>query len=350
MSKEVRLGLFTLLILAATIWGYTFLKGKNLLSRDHYYTTLLDDVSQLNVSSPVFINGLKVGAITKIELNPENIKQMIVHFNVDGDYRVPKNAVAEIIQESVVGGKAISVAYEELCNGSNCAENGDNLTSKNIGMLGSMLGEGEVDGYISSLSDEVKEVLENIGSEDSKGALNGTIRELEIAVKNISELSRTTNRLIASSYKSLNATLDNMSIVTNNLAMNNAKINGTLDNISGITTDLKKANIGGTLNATSENLDVSIKQLNETLKTTDEVMKNLNSVLAKANEGEGSLSKLLNDKDLYANLENTSKNLSLLLQDLRLNPKRYVNVSVFGRKGKDYVVPKDDPAFKNEEK
>ena len=89
-----------------------------------------------------------------------------------------------------------------------------------------------------------------------------------------------------------------------------------------------------------------MEQLQSTLSKADEAMVSLNDIMAKAGSGEGTLAQLLNDKKLYNNLEMTSKNLSLLLQDLRLNPGRYVKVSVFGGKNKDpYVKPENDPAF-----
>ena len=90
---------------------------------------------------------------------------------------------------------------------------------------------------------------------------------------------------------------------------------------------------------------LAIKKLQSTLDNTDQMVVSMRGVINKVNNGEGSLGRLLNDQQLYTNLENTTQNLSLLLQDLRLNPKRYVNVSVFGKKGKEYTLPENDPAF-----
>jgi len=125
-----------------------------------------------------------------------------------------------------------------------------------------------------------------------------------------------------------------------------------ISNFSATSQQLKDANIGQTITSTTATVDeakLMMQQLQSTLKDTDQIMANLNEVMAKANNGNGTLSKLLNDQSLYTNLESTSQNLSLLLQDLRLNPSRYVKVSVFGRKNnEDYVKPENDPAFESE--
>lgn len=349
MSREIKLGIFAIITLAAFIWGFQFIKGKNLLSKTYTYKTVLRDVSQLDVSSPVLLNGLKIGSVTKISLNKKNLKEMIVEFTIEGDYSIPTDAEALIISPSVMGGKAISMDFDHLCVGEeDCAQSGHVFNGRSVGILGSMLGNEDVDSYIDSLSVEVNKIVEGIGSEDGKGALNATVRELEVAVKNISEMTRATNNLIATSHVGINKTVNNLSQITANLAANDRQISGVLSNLDSVTYSLKNADIGNTLTRTTTNLDSAISQLNVTLQSTDKTMQHLSSIMEKADDGEGSLSKLLNDRALYTNLETTSKNLSLLLQDIRLNPKRYVNVSVFGRKGKEYELPEDDPAFQGE--
>lgn len=349
MSKELKLGIFTIVVLLATIWGYTYLKGKNLLTSAYQFTATFDDVSQLNVSSPVLLNGLQIGSVTKIKINRENLQEMTVHFLVEGEYEIPTDATVLLVSESVMGGKALSLKYDKVCSG-NCAQNGHHFKSKDVGLIGSMLGNEDVNSYIKSFSTEVNEVLESIGDDNGKGAVHRTIREMEEAVDNLNNLVKVTSGLVAKSQKSLIATLDNVNVITNNLAANNSQVTAALENVNAITSDLKKSDIGNNLNNTSKTLDATVIQLKQTLEKTDGVMTNLNQVLEKANDGDGSLSRLLNDQDLYANLEMTSQNLALLLQDLRLNPKRYLNVSVFGRKSKQYVKPENDPAFDNNQK
>lgn len=138
-----------------------------------------------------------------------------------------------------------------------------------------------------------------------------------------------------------------MATITNSLAKSNQKIEGLLANLDKITADLAKSNLSNTVLKTNETLDaskVAITELKSTLETTGKTMSDLSQVLKKLDSGDGSVAKLMNDKKLYQNIESTTKNLDLLLQDLRLNPKRYAHFSVFGKKQKEYTLPQNDPA------
>lgn len=347
MSKEVRLAIFAIVILAAAIWGYKFLVGENIFSKSYKFGIEVDNVNQLNVSSPVYINGLKVGSITDITLSGNASRKMLVNFRVENEYNIPKDAVTEIVNEGVMGGRALSIKYGALCSGANCAQNGHVFKSKDVGLIGSLLGS-DVDKYVGNLSSELNQVIENLGTEDSKGAVNETLREMKTAMVNIAKLTANTNAMIARSQKDIAASMKNISSITSNLADNNAQITTMINNLSKITTDLDKANIGGQMTTTINKLNESLAGLKTTLETSDTAINSLNSVMHKADKGDGTLAMLLNNKELYTNLERTSKNLSLLLQDLRLNPKRYVNVSLIGRKNKAYTPPEEDPAFKKQ--
>ena len=120
-----------------------------------------------------------------------------------------------------------------------------------------------------------------------------------------------------------------------------------MTNLDKITGDIAKSNLTNTLGKTNETLDaskVAITELKTTLSNASTTMKDLSAVLSKVEKGDGTFAKLMNDKNLYNNLESTTKNLNLLLQDLRLNPKRYAHFSVFGKKQKEFTLPENDPA------
>lgn len=348
MSKESRIGIFAIIVLAVAIWGYKYLKGKNLLSKSYTFYSVYNDVNQLTISSPVLFNGLTVGSVVDIKINDKNLSEMVVTYSIEKDYRIPKNAIAYQMSNGVINGKAISIRYDKVCTGADCAESGDFLEGRNLGMISSLLGTEEIDKYIGEVTDGLNGVVTKIGAEDSEGAINETIRQLEQSMTNINSISQTTDALLKSSYRNLDKTISNMSTITSNLAASNAQITAMLNNLTAITSDIKSANIGKTIttsNATLAEAELAVTDLRATLASTDEMIKGLQEVVAKVDGGEGTLGQLINDKELYTNLETTSKNLSLLLQDLRLNPKRYVNVSIFGKKDKEYVVPEADPAF-----
>lgn len=353
MSREIKLGAFAFIVLLMAIWGYTYLKGENLLSKSFTFKTSFNDVSQLTKSSPVYINGYKVGSVLKIELNPEDLRGIIVEFYIENDYKIPTSAIVNLKSDGLVAGKALSVVFDKQCSGADCAKEGHIFPGRAIGMLQSMLGSDskEVGEYAAVLGNELKKTIYELGTQDGSGAINKSLLELQTTMENMSKLTATTNSILAKSANNLTATIANMNAITGNLAESNAQITSMLSNFNTISTQLKDANVGNTVSsttATMESAQKTIEQLQGTLANADLAMKNLNGIMVKANSGDGTLSKLLNDKELYNNMEMTSKNLALLLQDLRLNPSRYVKVSVFGGKNKDpYVKPEDDPAFKN---
>jgi phospholipid/cholesterol/gamma-HCH transport system substrate-binding protein len=139
-----------------------------------------------------------------------------------------------------------------------------------------------------------------------------------------------------------------MDAISKNIANSNEDITKILANVDKLTEELSSADFKGTVGKTNKMIDqtsMTMEDLNKTIASMDKTINNLNSLTGKMNDGQGTMGKLMNDKSLYENLDETSKNLSLLLQDLRLNPKRYVNVSVFGKKQKEYKLPEEDPAL-----
>ncbi len=350
MSREIKIGLLTFIVMVAMIWGYTFLKGRNLLTASNTLYTTFPDVTDLNVSSPVMVNGYKIGTVTKIKLNPTDVKKMDVYYLIDGDYKIPKNAVANLKSLGFVEGKGLFLEFEKECSGPDCAGDGDELKGKTVGLLGSMLGGEDMSAYSSELTNTVKNIVSNIGKEGEQGAINETVRQLEIISKNLAAVTATTNTLMANSSANLKKTIDNMAAVTNALAKSNQKIESMITNIDKITGDIAKSNLDNTIGKTNETLEASktaITELKTTLTSANTAMKDLHDVLNKVEKGDGSVARLMNDRKLYDNIEASTRNLNLLLQDLRLNPKRYAHFSVFGKKQKEYILPENDPALKD---
>lgn len=354
MSREAVIGLLSIVTVVGMVWGYKFVKGEVMLSRSYSFITVFEDVSQLAVSSPVLVNGLKVGAITDINVNPSNTKEMFVEYNVNGEFNLPKSTKAIMISDGLVGGKSLSLEYENICNGSDCAEDGQRLLGESRGLIGSMLDGEDLGEYVSQITEGVTKSLSSMGEGDSNSPINKTINNLQATMENMAKLTASMDEMVRRSSTNLQKTMANMESVTANLAQNNTQINSILSNLNTVSADLKNANLGGTV----ANMGTAVDGANEvmtslttTAQSADVSVKQLNEVITKMNSGDGTLAKLLNDKALYNNLELTSKNLSLLLQDLRLNPSRYVKVSVFGGGNDDeYVKPENDPAFKQKGK
>lgn len=354
IKREAIIGLISLITIAGMIWGYKFVKGEVLLSQSYSFQSTFADVFQLAPSNPVLVNGLKVGSITDIKVNPNNTKEMIVSYLVNGEFNLPKNTKAVMISDGLVGGKALSLEYDDICSGSNCAQDGDTFEGVSRGMIATMLKGEDIGEYAEKITKGVTKGLSGENGEAMSGPLGETMASLQETLTNAAKLTATMNNMMARSSSNLQKTMSNVESITANLAENNAQISSMLSNFNRISTDISNAKLGSTLNEMGETVkgaNTMMVDLQKTAKEADASVKKLNEIMTKMNEGNGTMAKLLNDQALYQNMEKTSKNLSLLLQDLRLNPSRYVKVSVFGGKNNDaYVKPENDPAFNNEKK
>lgn len=355
MSKEIKIGVISLLAIVVAIWGFQYMRGKNILGKVQSYTTTYQNIEGLKMAAPVEINGYVVGSVSKIELNPDDVKSMLITFDVQGEWKLPQNTVAVLAADnSLVGSKKIILNYDAACT-NNCAVNGSYLTPGERGMLEAILGVDEIKSYMSTLRTEAGPIIDTLlyklTDENAQNSVSNSMRNLETSMNNLANMTGTMDNLMKRSYGNLNKTIDNMAVVTTSLANTNGDIEGLVRNLATISQQLVDADLGGTMSKTGETFDNTNALLEELKITADKANTSLNTVselLAKVENGDGTVAKLLNDPEIYNNLESTSKHLALLLQDLRLNPKRYVRLSVFGRKGNEYMAPEEDPAYEIE--
>jgi len=352
MSKEIKIGVIGLVTIASMIWGFQFLKGKNLLKTNYSLEVVYPDVEGLTVSSPVEINGLQIGAVSGISINPDDVRTMIVRFDVEGEHSLPNNAKALLSAGSLVGGKKIVLDFEKLCSGSNCLKDGARLEGGARGIIETMISKDELKEFLGTLANGVSPVVDTLMNtvldKDADNAVSNSLRSLESSMSNLASLTTNLDRLLKKSYSNLDQTLGNMAIVTESFAKTNDDLETMITNLSKFSTQLADADIGGTLEKTGETFDNANLLLTDLKTAVGEATTSfdrVNGLMTKVGEGDGTVAKLLNDPEIYNNLEATSKHLSLLLQDFRLNPKRYVRLSVFGRKGNEYMAPEEDPAF-----
>lgn len=355
MVKEFKIGLLSIVVIACMIIGYQYVKGKNVFSNTKEFTSIFSNVGQLEVASPVLINGFKIGTVTDIVLNQDDLNTVLVSYQVDGNIGFPKNTIASLESAGLMSGKQISLQFDQICNGANCAQTGDYIQGRNAGMIESMMGVESIDQYSSSLKNTIAEAFDTLSvqlsDKNSPSPINKTLWDMQATMNEMASLTKNMNSLMSSSYGNLKETISNLSIISGSLVQNSEQIKTMLDNVNSITGQLKEADLGSTVARSNTAIDEATKlitELQNTMSKSEDTFNQMNEVLAKVNDSDGSLSKFINDKALYQNMEQTSNNLSLLLQDMRLNPKRYVRFSVFGRNNKEYKVPEDDPAYKKD--
>lgn len=317
ISNETKVGALTAIAITMLILGFNFLKGKTLFKTGNYLHAKYTDSKGIMVSNPVYVNGFQVGSVDDIENLDESLSTIVVTIKLKSNYNIPVNSVATI-KDNPLGPASISIA---LGNAKQYLNVGDTLaTASQDGLMGSLMNKlGPVGDQIKLTVQSLDSVLKNINTifdPNTKNNLQQTIANINKTTASLVVSSASLQAMLNQQTGAVTQSMNHVASFTKNLSDNNEKVTQMIGNVEKTTDNLAKADIAGSV----ENLKATIA--------------GLNAVVAKLNSQEGSLGKLMNDKTLYNNLTNTVRSANILLDDLRVHPKRYVNVSVFGRKDK----------------
>jgi len=309
MSKELKTGITALLIIALGVWGYNFLKRQDIFSAStrHFFVEY-NNINGLNEASVVTINGLKVGKIDQITFNPEPQKRgtLLVRLSIENDFQFSKKSVAKIYSAGLMGGQNLAIIpnYE----GDN-AVSGDYLQGEIESDLFSSVGE-----KLNPIQAKLESVLVHVDSlviglnqvldDKARKSINKSIIGVEGIINSLNKTMASANRLLDDNKLKIDVTLDNTKKIT--------------ENFSKVSEDLAKAKLG------------------ETVKKLETTIDNVNVLVAGMKNGKGTLGKLVSDEKLYTNLANATKEMEELLREMKLNPKRFVHFSLFGKKPKPY--------------
>lgn len=313
-SKEIKAGLIAILAVVGFVVLFQFMKGRSLFTTDNIFYAKYDNVEGLTQSSPVSINGLKVGQVDKII--PQTSKDGKIHFivkiTVDDNFQFSKSSNLEIFEPSLMGGKEMRV---NLFYGGPTAKDGDTLKGAfKLGMMNSLSSQvGPVKDQLQTVLHRVDSLMVNanqVMNEQNREEIRILLHNLNKTVGALETTAGSVNRLVGNNDPKLQKVLDEAS-----LTMKSGKV--TLDKYGNLAESIDTQK----LNATIANLDNTVGQLNKVVSGID--------------RGEGSLGKIMKDDQLYNNLNAASTNLNALIEDLKANPKKYVNFSVFGKNSKD---------------
>lgn len=343
MSNETKVGLLAVISIFILIWGYYFLKGQDIFSSTLDAYVEYEEIGGLEISSPVLINGFKVGMVKDIYLKADNTGKIIVEISMKGDLKIPKSTNVLIVSNGVMGGKSIVLEYDGACSGPDCLASGDKMVGGSRGMIEAMAGENydQIMDIISKIDTTVKGFSSGEGGKE----IEQSMADIQEIIANLKVTTANLNVLMSASTSKISGILTDFQSVTNNLAASNAKINEVLNNTAAFTKKIEGLNLEGTINGANDAVattKVTVEKLQTTLKTADAAMLDISKMMKDINSTDGTLGLLIHDPVLYNNLNKTSRDLDLLLQDVRLNPKRYTRV--LSRKQIDYVVPEKDPA------
>ncbi|MGB2153688.1 MAG: MlaD family protein, partial [Flavobacteriaceae bacterium] len=305
LSKEIKTAIFILSGFGLFFIGFNYLKSNDVFVRDNIFYVVYDDAEGLLVGTPVTIQGFQVGTIDEISLLPGN-KNIVVRFRVEEKYEFSKNSVARIYEADLLGGKSLAVKpkFDDTEN----AQSGDTLQGVIAPGLTDLVNE-----KLTPLQEKIESMITHADSvliafnfvldANAQFQLKSSIENLNASISNFRSISETIDRSL-SENGTLHQTFDNLAELSEDLSV--------------VSSSLKEAN-----------LDVTFEDLGSAVS-------NLSQILNRLEEGEGSLGKLITKEDLHQSLEQTNEQIQLLLEDMRLNPKRYVHFSLFGKKQVKY--------------
>ena len=317
ITKEIKAAILILSGILLFIFIFNYLKGENLLSSSMKITAIYTNVEGLVPSAAVTINGHKVGKVQDIVFAKDGSGNLEVVMLIENDFKFSKNSKAQLYESGLIGGKAIAIV--PAFDGAENVSSGDVLLSETKPGLTELVNQ-----RLTPLQEKIEKVmvstdalLSNINSifdEKTKSNIKGSIAQLKQTITSFESTSNALNTLIEDNKTSITTTLDNFTDIS--------------EDLSTVSSNLADADLKQTISG----LQSSITNFDQLLKTID--------------KGEGSIGKLMKDEGLYNNLEGALEQIEALLEDMKLNPKRYVHFSLFGKKPKTYSAEKS----KNESK
>ncbi len=336
ISREIKVGVIVIIAIAFFVWGYTFLKGKQLFEKTYTYYAIYERVDGLMNSAIVYVNGLKVGNVGNISFLSDTSRKVIIELKIDKKFLIPNKSVAEIYSVDIMGTRAIKLilsnekTYYIPCDTIISSVEADLKTQVSAQVLPLKI---KAEDLIKSI-DSVMTVVQNIFDKQTRYNISRSIESIRMTVENLVKTSVALDTLVQSEKYALTRIIANIESISENIRNNNELITNIMKNISNLSDSLQQANI------------------KQTILNANKALYEANLILDKINRGEGSLGMLIQNEQLYKNLESSSRNLDLLLRDLRENPKRYVHFSLFDF-GRTVIIEdneKNRKKYKKEEK
>ena len=305
-SKEIKIGFLAIVGVMMSVFSYNYLKGINLFEKNRKFTINYEKVDGLSVSNPVTLNGFKIGKVQKINFNPKNTRELLVDIVIENDVLFPKTSSAELYETGLIGGKAIAI-IPDYKNDSTIANDGDTLRGVIKPGLTELVNQilPQVQLQIEAVMKNAEIVLSNINSlfdEETKQGLKSSIQDFSNLTKSLSETSDEISKLIFNNSENLSHSISDFKVASKNIRTISDSISS--EDIRNITSNL------------------------------NDLVTNLISITASLKNSDGTAGQLINDSSIYNNLENATKKLNILIDDIKLNPDRYINFSVFGKKNK----------------
>jgi phospholipid/cholesterol/gamma-HCH transport system substrate-binding protein len=323
ISNETKVGALTVIAVTLIVLGFNFLRGKTIFKSGNFIYAKYHDTKGLIVSNPVYVNGYQVGTVFEIENLNANLSEISVAIKMNNNYQIPVNSIATI-QENPLGTNSINIT---LGTATDYLKNGDTVrTAPATSLLGDFMNTLSPMGeQFKKTIDELRKVLVNVNTvmdDQNKANFKELIANLTKTSDNLNKSMASIQQMVDKQGGSIAQTAENLNGFTKNLADNNKKINNIINNLDSTSQSIKDAN------------------LNKTIKEIQTALAGINLTLQKLNTGNGTAAKIMNDPSVYTELKNTINSVNTLVDDIKVHPKRYINISVFGKKDKSAPLSK----------
>ena len=305
LSREIKTAIFAISGFGLFFIGFNYLKSNDVFVQDNIFYAVYNNAEGLMAGTPVTIQGFQVGTIDQVSLLSGNI-DIAVRFRVEKEYEFSKNSIAKIYEAGLLGGK--SLAVDPKFDGADLAQSGDTLQSAIAPGLSELVND-----KLTPLQEKIESMITHADS---------------VFIAFTAVLNTDAQFQLKSSIENLNASISNFRLISetiDNSLSENGKLNQTFDNL---------ADLSANLSVVSSSLKEA--NLDDTFEDLGSAVGNLSQILERLEVGEGSLGKIITKDDLHQSLEQTNTQIQLLVEDMRLNPKRYVHFSLFGKKQVKY--------------
>lgn len=326
ITKEFKIGIVVTSAIGLFIWGFNFLKGRDLFSHKYELYAVYPKIDGLIEANPLLINGFKVGQINKISLFKQSNGEyaVLVKFLLHEDVNIPKHSVAKAVSSDLLGSKAVEIIYSKETE---FVKSGDTLYAENEEGLKTAVSkqlsplQHKAEGLISSI-DSVMTVVQFVLNDRTRDNLNKSFESIKKAIESLEKTAYKLDDLVASEKSKISGILTKLNNLATMLDNDKEKINNIITNFSNLSDSLSKS------------------ELKSAITNADKTLKELGITMAQINSGKGTIGKLLKNDSLYNHLNESSADLDKLLIDLKSNPNRYVHFSIFGKKNKPSPEPK----------
>ena len=307
MNKEIRTGITAIFTIVVLIYGINYLKGLNILDKNRIFHAKYDNIDGLLKGSVISLNGFNVGIVSNISLQSDN--SLLVSVKINEDFDVPLNSILKISNQDLMGTKGISVI---LGNSDLLAKNNDTLIAEIENSLQDEVNKqilplkNKAEGLISSV-DSLMVIFTSVLNTDARKNLASSFKNLDETFVLMSESMKELNKIVVNNEKNISNSIKNFESITGNISNNNESIENILKKMSSISDSVSSKDIG-------------------------DIIKNLNNITNKISVGQGNLGLLNSDDQLYRNIEKTTNDISILVEEIKKDPKKYFNFSVLGNR------------------